>query len=552
MALTKITEKSIKDGEILNADINASAAIAGSKISPNFGSQNIVTTGELQMSGGNSHIKLVDSARIDIGTGNDLQIYHNASDGNSYIKESSSGSGCLAIDTDCFRVKNAAHSENLLAADEDGAVQLFYDNVKKFETTSAGVTVTGALSTTSLSATGGITGTGGNFILGDSASASDDRLTIGAGGDLHVYHDGTDSYVSNATGDLNLFSVGGSADDVTIRAQDDIFLQPNNGAAGLTITGGGGILLYHNAAQKFETTANGAKIESGSANFEVYSSTDDEDAKITIIGKTASGGVGQAGRVEIVGESTNNSNGASAMHLRTRKTNNTVTTAVTIKDDQKVGIGTTSPQQLLHVWPDAANTTSSYVRVTAGDRNSGTGLDLGHDSSGNCHVNAISNAHLIFSSNNTERMRVLNAGGLTFNGDTAAANALDDYEEGSWTPGNSDMSVTVHYARYTKVGRFVHIVADVEYASTPSDTSQVGYLTGLPFVNENQSVHQHLPWFGGSAANNNQFSNTWFTPLIFANDDKFSFLDSRYGTYLPRSTLASKKVRINSTYCTNT
>ena len=38
------------------------------------------------------------------------------------------------------------------------------------------------------------------------------------------------------------------------------------------------------------------------------------------------------------------------------------------------------------------------------------------------------------STNPTERMRLLSGGGLTFNGDTAAANALDDYEEGTWTP----------------------------------------------------------------------------------------------------------------------
>ena len=36
MTLTQITEKGIKDGEILNADINTSAAIAGSKINPLF------------------------------------------------------------------------------------------------------------------------------------------------------------------------------------------------------------------------------------------------------------------------------------------------------------------------------------------------------------------------------------------------------------------------------------------------------------------------------------------------------------------------------------
>ena len=41
MALTKITSDGITDGTVLNADINASAAIDGSKISPDFGSQNI-------------------------------------------------------------------------------------------------------------------------------------------------------------------------------------------------------------------------------------------------------------------------------------------------------------------------------------------------------------------------------------------------------------------------------------------------------------------------------------------------------------------------------
>ena len=40
-----ITSSKISDGTIVNADINASAAIAGTKISPDFGSQNIATTG---------------------------------------------------------------------------------------------------------------------------------------------------------------------------------------------------------------------------------------------------------------------------------------------------------------------------------------------------------------------------------------------------------------------------------------------------------------------------------------------------------------------------
>ena len=72
MSLTKITSDGITDGsivnadlhsaaniaksklaslDIVNADVNASAAIAGTKISPDFGSQNIVTTGGLTVSG---------------------------------------------------------------------------------------------------------------------------------------------------------------------------------------------------------------------------------------------------------------------------------------------------------------------------------------------------------------------------------------------------------------------------------------------------------------------------------------------------------------------
>jgi hypothetical protein len=45
MTLTRINTNSITDGSIIDADINASAAIAGTKISPDFGSQTIATTG---------------------------------------------------------------------------------------------------------------------------------------------------------------------------------------------------------------------------------------------------------------------------------------------------------------------------------------------------------------------------------------------------------------------------------------------------------------------------------------------------------------------------
>ena len=56
-----------------------------------------------------------------------------------------------------FRVNNEANSENIITADANGSVGLYYDNDKKLETKSTGVGVTGNLSTT-VSASIGTTG----------------------------------------------------------------------------------------------------------------------------------------------------------------------------------------------------------------------------------------------------------------------------------------------------------------------------------------------------------------------------------------------------------
>ena len=125
-----------------------------------------------------------------------------------------------------------------------------------------------------------------------------------------------------------------------------------------------------------------------------------------------------------LGHGTNNDNyyttGASGtQYFRTPSANQLV-----IKSDGKLGIGNVSPQQLLHVWPDTANTTSAYVRVTAGDRNSNTGIDLGHDASGDGQVNVVSNGTLAFSTNNTARIKIANNSAATSIGGALTFNAL--------------------------------------------------------------------------------------------------------------------------------
>jgi hypothetical protein len=51
IADSAVTSAKIADGTIVNADINASAAIAGTKIAPDFGSQNVATTGQISAGG---------------------------------------------------------------------------------------------------------------------------------------------------------------------------------------------------------------------------------------------------------------------------------------------------------------------------------------------------------------------------------------------------------------------------------------------------------------------------------------------------------------------
>ena len=91
-----------------------------------------------------------------------------------------------------------------------------------------------------------------------------------------------------------------------------------------------------------------------------------------------------------------------------------------------------------------------------------------------------------------EKARI-DSDGLKFNGDTAAANALDDYEEGTWTMGVSfgGASVGVTYdastsATYTKIGRQVTVNGFVALTNKGSSTGSAR-ITGLPFTIANSS-----------------------------------------------------------------
>ena len=81
-----------------------------------------------------------------------------------------------------------------------------------------------------------------------------------------------------------------------------------------------------------------------------------------------------------------------------------------------------------------------------------------------------------------ERFRIRSTGGITFNGDTADANALDDYEEGTWTGllNGGNFSATQTNFVYTKIGRQVTVNGTMTAFSSSSNSSNIE-LTGLPF-----------------------------------------------------------------------
>ena len=79
--------------------------------------------------------------KITFGNDSDLKIYHNGN--HSFIEEA--GTGFLRVLSSEMEIRNANNNENLAVFKQNGAVELYYDNSKKLETTDSGISVTGEL-----------------------------------------------------------------------------------------------------------------------------------------------------------------------------------------------------------------------------------------------------------------------------------------------------------------------------------------------------------------------------------------------------------------------
>ena len=178
-----------------------------------------------------ANLSLQDNDVILLGSSNDLQIYHSGT--NSYIADT--GTGGLINLTNILSVRNAADTEQMIYAQQDGQVELYYNNSKKIETKTTGVNITGNCECDSITCSGDTLITGDLLTTDNSAvfRARDGSNNTAFGGDLT---NGWDIWRSTTSGGIVHFmsNVGGTRtlksyirDDGGLQSASDYRLKKN-------------------------------------------------------------------------------------------------------------------------------------------------------------------------------------------------------------------------------------------------------------------------------------------------------------------------------------
>ena len=118
----------------------------------------------------------------------------------------------------------------------------------------------------------------------------------------------------------------------------------------------------------------------------------------------------------------------------------------------------------------------------------------------------------------SDKVRFRAGGGICFGTDTASANALDDYEEGSWTVaptcqnGSVTLSSSVNECVYVKIGRLVQISGRIRFNTVSSQSGWIRF--SLPFTNissgPDQSALGQIPVNTHDINLNSAAMTTWF------------------------------------------
>jgi hypothetical protein len=217
--------------------------------------------------GGNTGVKFNDDVNITLGTGNDTLIRHVAG---SHTEINHVGSGDLILETvnggddimldsnDDIFLNHAG--ESMVVCRSDAQVELYYDNSKKLETTSTGVSVTGDLvpeaNDTRALGTGSLQWAQSNIrelkVYEKSTHYDNVKAVFGHGEDLQIFHDGTENAIdmTNTLANLRIFGVSGS----------HIKLEPRDGHSSAVFKSNNAVELYYDNSKKLSTISGGVQI----------------------------------------------------------------------------------------------------------------------------------------------------------------------------------------------------------------------------------------------------------------------------------------------------
>ena len=434
----------------------------------------------------NSHnISLDDSHFVMFGDSNDLRIRHDGT--NSVITGYTNQTW---FQGDNLYLSSATAQETYLYAVENGAVNLYYDNSKKFETTAAGVNVSGIQRNSTA---------GYNYLLIGSTDASGAALTFdgdsngdGAGGDYAYIEHGTD-------GDLTIHCDNPAGD-----SQFELYVG-NGSTTAMVAAAAGAVNLYYNGSKKFETTSTGTTI---------------------------SGGVRADGSIS----------GATCNTFRagTSLTNYGVFTA---RNQSDVNVHNAGFQ--VENSSTGSNTTNQFMRS----------VDLNSSSWAHAKYSAKSHRFLVSGSADTDTKIQMDSDGLKFNNDQASDNALNDYEEGTWTPtvhvgavtsGSDAIAYSVQQGWSVKIGRFVQ--ASFYMTFTAMGDGNNFSIGGLPYTSLN--LNPSYSSSGVLGYKDCNFTNNATQQLYIGNNASLIyFYNNNAGTHSPASTkLVSTERVANSLY----
>ena len=160
---------------------------------------------------GTGDVHLLDNVRLNVGDASDLTAYHDGS--NSKITHT--GAGGLYIGADTFGLQNGTHDENYIVMSDNGSVDLYYDNVKVFNTDGNGIMVRGPEGGTAnvyIYADEGddnsdkfqlTASDGGPFIIGNRASGSvETNIECNGNGNVELYYDNSKKFETTDSGTI--------------------------------------------------------------------------------------------------------------------------------------------------------------------------------------------------------------------------------------------------------------------------------------------------------------------------------------------------------------